>query len=247
MLSEQPQARYADYNIDYQMGTIFFKQPIPSHGEGFNPLFIVVEYEADDNDGQEALRRRPRRGEAASTTTSRSAPRCCTRAPSAATRACTAATCASTSTTRRASAASTRSTHVDAARSRTRTARATRGSRSSPAATRDLDTRAYYREQRAGFGARPAVRERDCDAQDGPRRALHARLRLAARAARRSARATSRRARARDVFEGRVENHTGPGRGYGGFRWAHDQLSDGTDATAPQVLGGASYTTSGTG
>jgi hypothetical protein len=48
IVSTTPQARYADYNIDYQNGTIFFKQPIPSHGDGFNPVFIVVEYEADD-------------------------------------------------------------------------------------------------------------------------------------------------------------------------------------------------------
>ena len=53
ILSTAPQGRYADYNIDYQNGTIFFKQPIPSHGDGFNPVFIVVEYEADDDHDQQ--------------------------------------------------------------------------------------------------------------------------------------------------------------------------------------------------
>ena len=45
------------------------------------------------------------------------------------------------------------------------------------------------------------------------------------------------------MFQGRVENRTGPFASYGGFRWAQDHLSDGNDATAPQVLGGASWTT----
>ena len=39
--------RYIDYDIDYLNGTLFFKQPVMSRDEHFNPQFIVVEYEVD--------------------------------------------------------------------------------------------------------------------------------------------------------------------------------------------------------
>lgn len=37
--------RYNDYDIDYEQGAIFFKQPIPSRDSGYNPVWIVVIYE----------------------------------------------------------------------------------------------------------------------------------------------------------------------------------------------------------
>jgi uncharacterized repeat protein (TIGR01451 family) len=37
--------RFSDYSIDYDTGAIFFKEPIPSRDENFNPVFIVAEYE----------------------------------------------------------------------------------------------------------------------------------------------------------------------------------------------------------
>lgn len=37
--------RHIDYDIDYANGTLFFRQPIPSRDPGFNPTFIVAEYE----------------------------------------------------------------------------------------------------------------------------------------------------------------------------------------------------------
>ena len=37
--------RFTDYSIDYDLGTIFFREPIPSRDFAFNPLTIVVEYE----------------------------------------------------------------------------------------------------------------------------------------------------------------------------------------------------------
>ena len=46
--------RFIDYNIDYDAGTLFFKEPIFSQDPSFNPLFIVVDYEVD-SDGADEL------------------------------------------------------------------------------------------------------------------------------------------------------------------------------------------------
>jgi uncharacterized repeat protein (TIGR01451 family) len=48
ILSSRPLTRHLDYNIDYAAGTLFFKEPITSRDEAFNPIFIVVDYEAAD-------------------------------------------------------------------------------------------------------------------------------------------------------------------------------------------------------
>lgn len=40
--------RHVDYDIDYDAGTLFFKSPVYSRDENFNPIFIVVEYESRD-------------------------------------------------------------------------------------------------------------------------------------------------------------------------------------------------------
>ncbi|MFT7137745.1 MAG: putative repeat protein (TIGR01451 family), partial [Sulfitobacter sp.] len=45
--------RHLDYNIDYDVGTIFFKEPIFSQDPAFNPVFIVVDYEVDSNGADE--------------------------------------------------------------------------------------------------------------------------------------------------------------------------------------------------
>ena len=41
--------RYTDYNIDYPTGTFYFRDPVPSKDADFNPIFVVVEYEARDD------------------------------------------------------------------------------------------------------------------------------------------------------------------------------------------------------
>ncbi|MDO8282970.1 MAG: hypothetical protein Q7U10_10190 [Thermodesulfovibrionia bacterium] len=41
-------SRHMDYNIDYDAGTIFFREPIFSKDENMNPIFIVVDYEVND-------------------------------------------------------------------------------------------------------------------------------------------------------------------------------------------------------
>jgi uncharacterized repeat protein (TIGR01451 family) len=45
IVSSQTLTRHIDYNIDYDAGTLFFKTPIYSRDENFNPTYIVVEYE----------------------------------------------------------------------------------------------------------------------------------------------------------------------------------------------------------
>jgi uncharacterized repeat protein (TIGR01451 family) len=45
-------SRFTDYSIDYDTGAIFFKQPIQSRDENFNPIFIVAEYETSAGGSQ---------------------------------------------------------------------------------------------------------------------------------------------------------------------------------------------------
>ncbi|NNF15536.1 MAG: hypothetical protein HKN70_02260 [Gammaproteobacteria bacterium] len=46
-------ARHLDYNVDYLNGTLFFKKPVPSRDQFFNPVFIVVDYESRDQQDEE--------------------------------------------------------------------------------------------------------------------------------------------------------------------------------------------------
>ena len=45
IVKEERLSRYLDYDIDYDAGTLWFKRPMPSKDENFNPVFIVVRYE----------------------------------------------------------------------------------------------------------------------------------------------------------------------------------------------------------
>ena len=54
IVSSQVLSRFLDYSIDYDAGTVFFKQPIRSRDEEFNHVFIVAEYETRDA-GTQAL------------------------------------------------------------------------------------------------------------------------------------------------------------------------------------------------
>ena len=40
-------ARHIDYDIDYQEGTIYFREPIHSQDTSFNPIYIVADYEVE--------------------------------------------------------------------------------------------------------------------------------------------------------------------------------------------------------
>jgi uncharacterized repeat protein (TIGR01451 family) len=49
IVSSQLLSRFLDYSIDYESGTIFFKQPVFSQDGNFNPITIVVDYESFDS------------------------------------------------------------------------------------------------------------------------------------------------------------------------------------------------------
>jgi hypothetical protein len=38
-------APFIDYDLDYERGTVFFKEPVPSRDHALNPVFIVADYE----------------------------------------------------------------------------------------------------------------------------------------------------------------------------------------------------------
>lgn len=50
VLDREPKARNTDYEIDYEYGTILFKEPIPTRDADLNPVFIVVNYESETED-----------------------------------------------------------------------------------------------------------------------------------------------------------------------------------------------------
>lgn len=51
IVSQRQLVRFVDYDIDLLSGTITFSQPILSTDSGFNPQFIVVDYEVDALEG----------------------------------------------------------------------------------------------------------------------------------------------------------------------------------------------------
>jgi uncharacterized repeat protein (TIGR01451 family) len=48
ILETRTLSRHRDYDIDYDAGSLFFKEPIPSKDENLNPVFIVVRYETEE-------------------------------------------------------------------------------------------------------------------------------------------------------------------------------------------------------
>ncbi|MHB8173604.1 MAG: carboxypeptidase regulatory-like domain-containing protein, partial [Nitrospirota bacterium] len=45
VISRVPMTRWTDYTIDYEMGSILFRAPVPVRDENFNPVYIIVSYE----------------------------------------------------------------------------------------------------------------------------------------------------------------------------------------------------------
>ncbi len=45
VVESRPLSPFVDYQLDYLNGTLFFKQPVPSRDQNFNPVYIVAEYE----------------------------------------------------------------------------------------------------------------------------------------------------------------------------------------------------------
>jgi uncharacterized repeat protein (TIGR01451 family) len=48
-------SRWSDYRIDYDLGTILFKAPVPSHDSNLNPIFIIATYETAGSGAKYAL------------------------------------------------------------------------------------------------------------------------------------------------------------------------------------------------
>ncbi len=46
ILNREIKARGSDYDIDYGLGTLLFKAPVPSHDASGNPLYVVATYES---------------------------------------------------------------------------------------------------------------------------------------------------------------------------------------------------------
>ncbi len=55
VLSSTTLSRFLDYNLDTLDGTLYFKQPIASRDQAFNPVFIVVEYESESNANEDIV------------------------------------------------------------------------------------------------------------------------------------------------------------------------------------------------
>jgi uncharacterized repeat protein (TIGR01451 family) len=52
VISTRSLQRFRDYEIDYALGRVYFKEPVYSNDEGFNPRFIVVDYEVNGDGGE---------------------------------------------------------------------------------------------------------------------------------------------------------------------------------------------------
>jgi uncharacterized repeat protein (TIGR01451 family) len=45
VVEQRELSRFIDYDLDYERGTVFFKEPVPSRDHDLNPVFIVADYE----------------------------------------------------------------------------------------------------------------------------------------------------------------------------------------------------------
>jgi outer membrane protein OmpA-like peptidoglycan-associated protein len=52
IISDTPLTRWTDYNIDFGGGSLFMRKPVPSHDPGFNPVYVVVDYEVGGGSAQ---------------------------------------------------------------------------------------------------------------------------------------------------------------------------------------------------
>ncbi|MFZ5563587.1 MAG: OmpA family protein [Thermodesulfobacteriota bacterium] len=53
ILSSRTLTRHVDYSIDYDTGAVFFKEPVFSKDDRFNPVYIVADYETEAPDSGE--------------------------------------------------------------------------------------------------------------------------------------------------------------------------------------------------
>ena len=50
IIESRSMSRFTDYSIDNDTGAVFFKEPIRSRDDSFNPIYIVAEYETEGRD-----------------------------------------------------------------------------------------------------------------------------------------------------------------------------------------------------
>lgn len=55
VISSTTLARFLDYTLDPLDGTVYFKEPVLSRDEAFNPVFIVAEYESNSDANEEII------------------------------------------------------------------------------------------------------------------------------------------------------------------------------------------------
>lgn len=55
ILSQKVLTRFVDYDIDYDLGTVQLKVPVPSYDIYFNPEFVRLEYSTFDNSGEHTI------------------------------------------------------------------------------------------------------------------------------------------------------------------------------------------------
>jgi flagellar motor protein MotB len=55
VLTSTTLSRFLDYNLDTLDGSLYFKQPVPSRDQAFNPIFIVVEYESESSANEDII------------------------------------------------------------------------------------------------------------------------------------------------------------------------------------------------
>ena len=55
IVKSEPMSRGIDYEIDYTLGTLFFRKAIPGKDENFNPIYIVADYESEDTARDERI------------------------------------------------------------------------------------------------------------------------------------------------------------------------------------------------
>ena len=55
LISSRSMSRFSDYDIDYEGGSIFFKQPVPFQDDDFNSVIVVATYETLDGNGESTV------------------------------------------------------------------------------------------------------------------------------------------------------------------------------------------------
>jgi uncharacterized repeat protein (TIGR01451 family) len=48
-------SRFIDYDLDYERGTVFFKQPVQSRDQNLNPVFIIADYEVRNGGDEQTV------------------------------------------------------------------------------------------------------------------------------------------------------------------------------------------------